>query len=211
MNETEGLMAQATIEDESQDNQQPEETISHIQPEPGLQSLDDVTVAAEDEEMEFDRPDWFPEKFWNKEEGPDLENMAKSYNELQKKFSQGKHKAPEEYDQKVFEGANIPEDDALYNTYMGWAKEHGISQAAFDELATAFIEQAGNEQELAQVSYQEEYAKLGKNADAAIKSATELGQSLVRKGVFSESDFEEYKIMAGTAQGIKVFQQLRSY
>jgi len=211
MNETEGLMAQAEVQNQSEDNQQPEEPISHLQPDESLQSFDDVTLASEGEEVEFERPDWYPDKFWNEEEGPDLENLAKSYNELQKKFSQGKHKAPEQYDESVFSEANIPEDDALYNTYKGWAKEHGISQAAFDELATAFIQQAGDEAEMAQVSYEDEYAKLGKNADATIKSMTEWGQGLVRKGVWSEGDFEEFKIMGGTAQGLKALQKVRSY
>ena len=211
MSETDGLLAQAGAEDASEDNQQPDEGISHVQPDPGLQTLDEVTVASEGEEVEFDRPDWYPEKFWNSEEGPDLENLAKSYNELQKKFSQGKHKTPDEYNEDVFKDAQIPEDDELYTTYKSWAKEHGISQAAFDELAAAFIQQAGNEAELAQLSYQEEYEKLGKNADATIKSMTEWGQGLVRKGVWSEGDFEEFKIMGGTAQGLKALQKVRSY
>jgi len=210
MNETEGLMASAEAQDQSQETQQPEE-ISHLQPEQGVQSLDDVTVASENEEMEFEKPEWYPDKFWNENDGPDLENLAKSYNELQKKFSQGKHKAPEEYDEAVFKDAQIPEDDALYSTYKSWAKEHGISQAAFDELASAFIAQAGDEAEMAKLSYDEEFAKLGKNADATIKSMTEWAQGLVRKGVWSEADFEEFKFMGGTAQGLKALQKVRSY
>ena len=107
MNEEEGLMAQAQVE--AEDNQQPEEsTISHIKPEEGPASLDDVTVAGEDEEVEFSRPDWYPEKFWNDDDGPDLENLVKSYSELQKKFSQGKHKAPEAYDDSLFKDAEHP-------------------------------------------------------------------------------------------------------
>jgi len=210
MNETEGLMAQAQVEDQSEDNQQPEE-ISHLQPDEGLQSLDEVTVAKEGEETEFERPEWYPEKFWNEDDGPDLENLAKSYNELQKKFSQGKHKAPETYDESIFKDAEIPEDDELFSTYKSWAKENGISQNAFDELATKFIQLAGNEAEAAQVSYDEEFAKLGKSADATIKSMTDWAQGLVRKGVWSEDDFEEFRIMGGTAQGLKALQKVRSY
>jgi len=210
MNETEGLMAQAQVEDQSEDNQQPEE-ISHIQPEAGPQSLDEVTLAPEGEDVEFERPEWYPDKFWNDEEGPDLENLAKSYNELQKKFSQGKHKAPEQYDEAVFKDAGIPEDDELYNTYKDWAKDNGISQDAFDTLASKFIELAGGEAEAAKISHDEEYAKLGKNADATIKSMTDWAQGLVRKGVWSEDDFEEFRIMGGTAQGLKALQKVRSY
>ena len=210
MNETEGLMAQAQVE--AEDNQQPEETtISHIQPEAGPASLDDVTVANEGEEVEFAKPDWYPDKFWNEEEGPDLENLVKSYNELQKKFSQGKHKAPEKYDDSLFKDANIPDDDPLLATYRDWAKENGISQSAFDELANSFISMAQQENEQAEISYQDELAKLGPNADATIKSMTDWAQGLVRKGVWSEGDFEEFKIMGGTAQGLKALQKVRSY
>ena len=209
--EPEGLMASAEIESEdSKDNQQADAGISHIKPdtEPTLES---TTVAAEGEETEFERPDWYPEKFWNEDEGPDLENLVKSYNELQKKFSQGKHKAPEEYDVSAFQEANIPEDDELFNTYKDWAKQNGISQAAFEELASKFVDMAGNEAQQAEVSYQEEYKKLGNNADAIIKSMSEWGQSLVRKGVWGNDDFEEFKIMGGTAQGIRALQKIRSY
>lgn len=210
MNEEEGLMAQAQVE--AEDNQQPEETtISHIQPEAGPASLDDVTVANEGEEVEFAKPDWYPDKFWNEEEGPDLENLVKSYNELQKKFSQGKHKAPEAYDDSLFKDANIPDDDPLLATYRDWAKDNGISQSAFDELANSFIAMAQQENEQAEISYQDELAKLGPNADATIKSMTDWAQGLVRKGVWSEGDFEEFKIMGGTAQGLKALQKVRSY
>jgi hypothetical protein len=71
MNETDGLLAQAQVERE--DNQQQEEqTISHQLPDTEP-SLDDVTVAKEGEEVELSKPDWYPDKFWNDEEGPELE------------------------------------------------------------------------------------------------------------------------------------------
>jgi len=212
MSETDGLLAEAAVE--SDDNQQEEQqTISHVEPTPSSEpsTVDEVTVAAEDEETEFVRPEWYPEKFWNEDEGPDLENLVKSYSELQKKFSQGKHKAPEAYDESVFAEANVPEDDELYVTYKDWAKENGISQEAFDQLAQKFIESAGNEAQQAQLSYQDEYKKLGPNADAAIKSMTDWAQGLVRKGVWGENDFEEFKIMGGTADGLRALQKIRSY
>ena len=49
-------------------------------------------AASDDEPLE--RPDYYPEKFWD-EDGPDVEKLAKSYAELEKKFKAGKHKAPE--------------------------------------------------------------------------------------------------------------------
>ena len=213
MSDTDGLLAEASAESDDNQQEQQEATISHLETPPASEpeTVDEVTVAAEDEEAEFVKPDWYPEKFWNEEEGPDLENLVKSYNELQKKFSQGKHKAPENYDESVFAEAQIPEDDELYVTYKNWAKENGISQEAFDQLAQKFIETAGAEAQQAQISYQEEYKKLGPNADATIKSMTDWAQGLVRKGVWGENDFEEFKIMGGTAEGLRALQKIRAY
>ena len=133
MTEDEGLMAQATLEGE--DNQQPEqETISHLEAD-NQPSVDETTIASEGEEIEFKREEWFPEKFWNEEKGPDIENLAKGYAELQKKFSQGKHKTPENYDISLFEKNGIPQDDELMQTFVNWSKENGVTQGAFDELA----------------------------------------------------------------------------
>src|SRR5210317_1584468 len=60
----------------------------------------------------LERPDYYPEKFWD-ENGPDIEKLAKSYNELQKQFSQSKHKAPDEYDIAEFTQNGLAEDDEL--------------------------------------------------------------------------------------------------
>jgi hypothetical protein len=201
MSDTDGLLADAKIE--SDDNQQQaEEPISHLKP-------DGETIAsnavASEESTEPERPEWLPEKF---NTGEDL---AKAYSELQKKFSQGKHKAPETYDEAVFKDAGIPEDDALYQAYVQWATNNGVSQSAFDDLASTFIEMAGAEADLGEISYQEEYQKLGKNADLIMKSMTDWASSLVHKGVWSEDDFEEFKIMGGTAQGLRALQKIRSY
>jgi hypothetical protein len=209
MNETDGLLAQAQVE--SEDNQQQEEqTISHQLPDTEP-SLDDVTVAKEGEEVELVRPDYFPEKFWNDEEGPELEKLVNSYNEIVKKFSQGKHKVPEQYDDTVLKNAGIPEDDQLADFVKSWAKENGVSQSAFEDLASQFISMSQLEAEQTKISFEEEYKKLGPNADITIKSMTDWASSLVRKGVWSEADFEEFKIMGGTAQGIRALQKIRSY
>lgn len=200
MNETEGLLADAAVtEDNDTDNQQQQESnISHLDPAEQPEQQQATEEAPE-------RPEWLPEKF------KQPEDLANAYSELQKKFSQGKHKAPDEYDVSVFNDANIPEDDELFNTYRDWAKDNGISQDAFEQLAGKFIEMAGAEAQEAEISYQEEYKKLGNNADAVIKSMTDWASSLVRKGVWGQDDFEEFKIMGGTAQGLRALQKIRSY
>ena len=84
MSDTDGLLAEASAESDDNQQEQQESTISHVEtpPDSEPQTVDEVTVAAEDEEMEFVRPDWYPEKFWNEDDGPDLENLVKSYNAL---------------------------------------------------------------------------------------------------------------------------------
>jgi hypothetical protein len=67
------------------------------------------------------------------------------------------------------------------------------------------------EAEQTKISFEEEYKKLGNNADAIIKEATNFGHNMIRKGVWSEDDFEEYKLMCGTAEGIRTMQKLRSF
>ena len=210
MNDTDGLLAEAQVEGDDNQQNAEETSIPHQLPD-NEPSLDSVTVAKEGEEIELERPEWYPEKFWKDDDGPDLENLVKSYNELQKKFSQGKHKAPEKYDTAIFEEAGIGDDDPLYSVYKDWAKENGVSQAAFEQLAGTFIEMAQGESQQAEISYKEEYEKLGPNADIAIKSMTDWASSLVRKGVWSDDDFEEFKIMGGTAQGLRALQKIRSY
>lgn len=209
MSEDEGLMAQASVE--SEDNQQPEqEAISHLEPD-NQPSVADTTIAAEGEEIEFTRDEWFPEKFWNDESGPDIESLAKSYSELQKQFSQGKHKVPESYDTSIFERNNIPEDDEMMKVFVDWSQKNGVNQAAFEELAGTFIGMANANIEADEISTKEEYERLGPNADLTIKSMSDWAQSLVRKGVWGEDDFEEFKIMGATAQGIKALQKVRNY
>ena len=201
MNDTDGLLAEAQVEGDD-NQQQTEETISHVKPDTETIASDAVASEAEEEST---RPEWLPEKFNSPED------LANAYSELQKKFSQGKHKVPEAYDETVFKDAGIPEDDELYNTYKDWAKANGVSQAAFDELAAKFIDMAGEEADAGEISFKEEYEKLGKNADVVIKSMTDWASSLVRKGVWSADDFEEFKIMGGTAKGIKALQKVRNY
>lgn len=163
---------------------------------------------SDDEPLE--RPDWWPENFWKKEDNePDLEAIAKSWTDMRKIVSQGKHKAPADgkYDLKAF-GDNA---DALpmVPTFTRWAAENGVSQAAFDSLATELTEMASAMQP-EPIDVQAEMRSLGPNAEAIKKSMVNWAQSLVNKGVWGAEDFEEFKIMGGTAKGLKALAKVRS-
>jgi hypothetical protein len=192
---TEGLLDNVSIENnEAVDTQAAE--ISHLQ-----QPEDDGPL---------ERPDWWPENFWKKDESePDLEALAKSWTDLRKQISQGKHKAPEDgnYDWKAF--GETPEDDPVRGHVSTWAKEYGVSQAALDALVGPIIEMGGEQQQQVKFDAAAEKKALGPNADTIIKGMTQWASGLVQKGVWGADDFEEFKVMGGTANGIKALMKLR--
>ena len=171
----------------------------------------DTAIAAEGEEVDYERPEYFPEKFWNQEEGPDIEGLVKSYKEMEKNFSQGKHKAPEEYDVGFTKDLGIPDDDPLLERFQGWAKDHGVTQAAFEALAKDYIEMETASIEQYKVDVQAEKDKLGPDADQIIRSTAEWANGLFKKGVFNEEELEAFKQSAGTAAGVRAMQKLRRF
>lgn len=177
---------------------------------PVATAVDHRSANVEDDDSPLERPDWWPENFWKKDESePDLEAIAKSWGDLRKQISQGKHKAPADgkYDTSVFGG--IPENDPVRSTVMGWAQEFGVSQMALDKLVGQVIEQTGQHQQQVAFNREAELKALGPNANATIKSMTDWARGLVNKGIWGADDFEEFKVMGGTAKGIKALAKLR--
>lgn len=204
--ESTGLLDDATPEEEVSTD--PKETeIDHRDPE----ELKAAGELEEDDDEPLERPEWWPENFW-KEDGsePDLEGIAKSWMDLRKQISQGKHKAPKDgkYDTSAF--GETPEDDPVRQHVVGWAKENGISQAALDSLVSEVVGMNENAVENYQVNLAEEKKQLGPNADARINGMVKWASGLVQKGVWSKDDFEEFKIMGGTAKGISALEKIRS-
>lgn len=183
-------------------NSEPEETNDEV---PHL-----AQEAEEPEVGELERPDYFPEKFWG-EDGPDLEKFTESYKNLEKQFSQGKHKAPETYDTAVFSDKNIPLEDPLVGEYTKWAKEFGVNQAAFDKLAGTVLEQTIQNAEAAQIDVDNERRALGPNADAIIKSNIDWADGQLRKGLVTEAERELMNGWGGDAAGQKLLQKVRTW
>jgi len=121
-----------------------------------------------DEDVEYERPDEYPEKFWD-EDGPDVEKLAKSYAELEKAFKQGKHKAPEDgYEMQDLVDRGLDLEDPSVEMYQEWAKKYGISQQAFSELAGGILELTGEQEEAIEYDRKEEMNKLGERAQEKI-------------------------------------------
>jgi hypothetical protein len=193
--QAEGLLDNVSIEDNEVVDTQATE-ISHLE-------------TSEDDEP-LVRPDWWPENFWKKDESePDLEAMAKSWTDLRKQISQGKHKAPEDGNYDFSSFGDTPDDDPVKGHVSTWAKEYGVSQAALDALVKPIIEMTGDEVQQTQFNVEAEKKALGPNADTIIKGMTQWAGGLVQKGIWGKDDFEEFKVMGGTANGIKALMKLR--
>ena len=194
-------------------NPEPEESTESNPQEVDIDHRDPAEAAAEDGEEDgpLERPDWWPENFWKADqEAPDLEGIAKSWMDLRKQISQGKHKAPKDgkYDTSAF--GEVPEDDPLRNHVMNWASQYQVSQAALDDLVGQVVEMnMANAQETS-VNLQEERKALGPNAEARINGIVKWASGLVQKGVWGKDDFEEFKVMGGTAKGIAALEKLRA-
>lgn len=193
-----GLLDGVSVADEQGQQAEPSSTqIEHLAPK-------------EDDDEPLERPDWWPENFWKKDDSaPDLEGIAKSWMDLRKQISQGKHKAPPDgkYDMSAF--GDTPDDDPLKTTVLSWAQEYGVSQSALDKLVGDYMAMAGDQQQQVRMSVEQEKRALGPNADAMIKSALDWANGLERKGIFSKDDVAEFKYAAGTAKGLKMMLKLR--
>lgn len=196
-----GLMAQASLAEDKTDVE--EGTIPHL-------VEDSQEIEAEDEDITYERPDWFPDKFWDEKEGPDLENIVKSFTELEKKFHSGDHKAPTEYKTDVLTEAGYDLEDPLVGTFMEWSSKYGVNQAAFDELAGKFSEMAIENGAEMQINLEAEKAALGANGDAIVQSNVQWADGLERKGIISSAEREELNIWGGTAVGQRLMQKVRS-
>jgi hypothetical protein len=157
-----------------------------------------------------ERPEWLPENFWDADKGEaKYEAMAKSWGDLRKTISQGKHKAPAEgkYDTSAWgDGA---EENPMAQTLVGWAKEQGLSQAQFDDLVGKLKTQASEVMQGDMIDPAEEMKQLGPNANAVVDGMVNWARGLVQKGIWGADDFEEFKVMGGTAKGLKALMKVR--
>jgi len=176
----------------------------------------DVTEPVESDFEWGERPDWMPEQYWSSDDGPDLEGLAnelsaktKSYNELRTKMSQGKHKAPKDgnYDMSLLEG--VSDDDPLLNDFMSFAKENGLSQDQFDQIAQMHMKNVGEMFENVEVDVQREMDKLGKNADKVLQSTSQWLGKLQSSGVLSEIETEALVNAAQSADIIRALNKIR--
>lgn len=90
-------------------------------------------------QLPSERPDFIPEKFWDAEQGLQLDKLGKSYVELEKKLGAKAPPVPESYEIKLPEGVELPEGtDALTEDDVALFKELGLgneqAQKVIDHL-----------------------------------------------------------------------------
>jgi hypothetical protein len=164
----------------------------HEQPKEEMQSSDD--------DGPLERPDYYPAKFWD-DDGPDVEKLAKSYAELEKKFKAGKHKAPEQYDISALADQGLDADDPTVAVYQDWAKENGISQDAFEDLAGRVLALSKDEQESIEYDRRAEMEKLGSNASEKIQ----MTERILMKAPLNNSEREAIAYSLNNADAINAF------
>lgn len=197
-NDNPGLLEAAAAEEApaQQTTEGQEQSIPHVQ-------------GQQEDDGPLERPDFWPEKFWNKDKAePDLEGISKSYVELEKKFRSGAHKPPEDGKYNL-EAAGLSEDDPVAQAYTGWAQKYGISQQAFEDLAKEVSSMSANQQESVRQSMEQELEALGPNAKAIISNMAAWGRGMVNKGIWSDDEFKEFTKWGDTAKGIKALSKLR--
>jgi hypothetical protein len=210
--ENTGLLDEATPETEEVSEDQQGTAIDHRDP-AELKAQDEFAAQQEEDGEEFERPEWFPEEFWDSENSSadgtmnSIEKLTKSYQHYKKLVSQGKHKVPDEYDTSAF--GNTPEDDPIRSHVLNWAKENGVNQAGLDSLVSAVVDMGIMNQEQVEQDNKRERELLGPNAQARIDSTDRWLSGLTKKGVLSEDDLAEARLMGGTARGIAIFEKIR--
>lgn len=171
---------------------------------------EETTVAHVAEEDKPAIPEGVPAKFVQDDQ-VNVAALAKSYTELESKFRAGRHKAPDQYDMSAIEEAGVASDDPVLQVYSNWAKEAGISQEHFDQLAAQVVANGAAAEQEAEFNVEAEMAQLGPNAKAIIDDQVDWARRLVSSGTWGADDFEEFRIWGGTAGGIKAIQKLRKF
>jgi len=194
------LLDDTPMEEPATEEVAPEETtVDHVAKEPG----DDAETTPV--------PEGVPDKFV-KDGEVDVEGLAKSYTELEGKFRAGKHKAPDgDYDLKVAKDHKVPEDDPVLQTYAAWAKEAGISQEHFDQLAEQVLQNGEDTEQQGVFDRDAERKRLGPQADKIIDDQINWARRLVKSGYWGKDDFEEFKVWGGTVEGVKAMMSMRRF
>lgn len=174
--------------------------------------LDAAQVVEEDtEEQDFVRPDFFPENFWDEEDGPDVEGLAKAYAELRSKMSAGKHKAPKDgkYEITSLKDRGVNDDDPMLKDFVGLAKDQGLSQEQFDQMIDLYTNHMGLAEEQFKTSRESEMKKLGRNGDKIVQSTEQWLMKMQNSGTLNQNEIEAIGRASSNASFISALHKIR--
>jgi hypothetical protein len=163
------------------------------------------------EELDFVRPEFFPENFWDEESGPDVEGLAKAYSELRAKMSAGKHKAPKDgkYEITSLKDRGVADDDPMLKDFVGLAKEQGLSQEQFDQMIDLYTGHMGAMEDQIKTSRDAEMKKLGRNADKIVQSTEQWLTKMQTSGTLNQDEIEAIGRASNNASFISALHKIR--
>jgi len=181
-----------------------EETLIDENPVEETTTEEAATETVESTEVEAAAPEDGEKPEWLKDKYKSVEDQAKAYAELEKKFG-GFTGSPEAgYEIKAPE--DLPGEFDMEDPRIEWfqnvAKETNMSQDTFDQMLHGFarMEVEANDPEAAKSI---EIQALGKNANARLRDLGDWG-----KGNLTPDQYEGFKGLATTAAGVEVLEAL---
>ena len=173
------------------------------------------------EQTVSDKPEYIQDKFWDADRKEvNLENLASSYNALEKKLGSRTEdlskqvrqdleqerlgKTPEEYKVNVPElpenvDVSVSDDMEIVQWWKETAKQNGLSQDQFDEGVKVFIDNA-----MATLpDVNAEMQKLGDNSKERVEAA-----ELWSKKNLSPEAYNTFSSIASTAEGVKAIEEI---
>jgi len=173
------------------------------------------------------RPDWLPPNFWDAKTGEvKVDALAKSQADLRAKISKGADKVPEKPDgYKIEFGEDIDPnvvkrvikhgedgkiDDPLLKDFLVFAHDQKLPQDVVNNMTNWYVK-AMAEMLPDPVDPKAELAKLGKHGQDMVNGTMQFAKHMVDLGVFTDADLFEFKVAAGTAEGLLMINKLREY
>ena len=179
-----------------------------------------ITTEAQEQTVS-DKPEFVQAKFWDADrQEVTLENLASSYNALEKKLGSRTEdlskqvrqdleqerlgKVPEEYNLNVPElpenvDVSVSDDMEIVQWWKDTAKQNGLSQEQFDEGVKVFIDNA-----MATLpDVNAEMEKLGDNSKERVEAA-----ELWSKKNLSPEAYNTFSSVASTAEGVKAIEEI---
>ena len=179
-----------------------------------------ITTEAKEQTVS-DKPEFVQDKFWDADRKEvNLENLASSYNALEKKLGSRTEdlskqvrqdleqerlgKVPEEYKVNVPElpenvDVSVSDDMEIVQWWKDTAKQNGLSQEQFDEGVKVFIDNAMATLPDVNVEMQ----KLGYNSKQRVEAA-----ELWSKKNLSPEAYNTFSSIASTAEGVKAIEEI---